>query len=84
MIFPLSLTISGYLSRQPLFHDDFFYLRENFHNHKKSQSNQDAAATKLQNNIPKIQKQMLCKKTKIKNKQKKKQTKNKNKKQKKT
>ena len=72
LIFPLSLTISGYISRQLLFHDGFFFLGENFHNHKKSQSNQDAAATKIQNNIPKIQKQMLRKKNKNK-------TKNKNK-----
>ena len=54
-----------------------FFLGENFHNHKKSQSNQDAAATKIQNNIPKIQKQMLRKKikTKPKTKTKKKQNK---------
>ena len=77
LIFPLSLTISGYISRQLLFHDGFFFLGENFHNHKKSQSNQDAAATKIQNNIPKIQKQMLRKKTKTKPKTKTKKTKNK-------
>ena len=77
LIFPLSLTISGYISRQLLFHDGFFFLGENFHNHKKSQSNQDAAATKIQNNIPKMQKQMLRKKTKTKPKTKTKKKQNK-------
>ena len=59
----------------------FFLSWRKFPQSQKSQSNQDAAATKLQNNIPQIQKHMLRKK---KNKNKKqKQRKNKtNKKQK--
>ena len=76
LIFPLSLTISGYISRQLLFHDGFFFILEKIstitknHNQIKTQQQQSYKIIYL-----KIQKQMLRKKQK--QKQRKNKTKNK-------